>query len=103
MLMHITQMLARDLRIAEERINDITGKRVTSRIIEALIFLKNREPDYVWTRREIGEFCGAKTETVTRTFSVLEKKGLIIKDGREVSIPDVNTLLDYRTEVDLEG
>ena len=54
--MHIGQMLARDLRIAEERFNDITGKRVMSRIIESLIFLKHRHPSYQWTRREIGEF-----------------------------------------------
>ncbi len=103
MLVHITQLLARDLRIAEERFNDITGKRVKSRIIESLIFLKQRQPNYVWTRREIGEFCGATTETVTRTFSLLEKEGLIQKNGRDITIPSTEKLLDYKSDIDLDG
>ncbi len=102
-LIHITKMLARDLRIAEERFNDITGKRVASRIIESLIFLKQRQPEYSWTRREIGEFSGAKTETVTRTFSTLEKMDLVTKQGRDIIIPNIEALIDYKEEMDLEG
>lgn len=101
-LMHISQMLARDLRIAEERFNDLTGKRVLSRIIDALIFLKQRKGDYPWTRREIGEFCGATTETVTRSFKKLENEGLIQKEGREVIVKDMEKLLAYKLEIDLE-
>lgn len=95
LFLHLTRTLARDLRIAEERFNDITGKRVVSRIIETLIFLKQRHPSYQWTRREIGEFCGAKTETVTRALTKLEKAGLIIKEGREIHLPNVQELLEY--------
>lgn len=95
LFLHLTRMLARDLRIAEERFNDITGKRVVSRIIETLIFLKQRHPDYQWTRREIGEFCGAKTETVTRALTKLEKAGLIVKDGREIHLSNIQDLLQY--------
>lgn len=95
LFLHLTRMLARDLRIAEERFNDITGKRVVSRIIETLIFLKQRHPNYQWTRREIGEFCGAKTETVTRALTKLEKAGLIRKDGREIHLSSIEELLKY--------
>jgi DNA-binding MarR family transcriptional regulator len=95
-------MLARDLRISEERFNDVTGKRVTSRITETLIYLKQHHPTYQWTRREIGEFCGAKTETVTRALSKLEKRGLINKVGREIHLNDINALLDYAEEVDFD-
>ena len=102
-LLHITQMLARDLRIAEERFNDLTGKRVMSRIIDSLLFLQKRKPDYQWTRREIGEFCGAKTETVTRSFSKLETLGLLQKNNREIIVPDTQKLLDYKHEFDLEA
>jgi CRP-like cAMP-binding protein len=101
LLLHLSQMLARDLRIAEERFNDLTGKRVINRIIESLIFLQKRQPDYQWTRREIGEFCGAKTETVTRVLTKLEKEGFIKKDGRTIDIVNVNELLDYSEELEL--
>ena len=103
MLLHLSQTLARDLRIAEERFNDLTGKRVINRIIESLVFLKKRQPEYQWTRREIGEFCGAKTETVTRVLTRLEGEGLIVKDGRDINIPDVQKLLDFSEELELSN
>ena len=74
------------------RFAGITSKKVTSRIIESLIFLKNRYPEYKWTRREIGEFCGAQTETVTRALTKLEKEGLIKKSGRDIIIVDEENL-----------
>lgn len=98
--LHITKTLCHDLRIAEERLNDLTGKRVINRIIEALIFLKQKDPHYIWTRREIGEFCSATTETVTRAFSKLEKEGLILKEGRDIVIKDVENLLSYSLELE---
>lgn len=102
-LLHISQMLARDLRISEERFNDLTGKRVMSRIIDSLLFLQRRKPDYLWTRREIGEFCGAKTETVTRSFGKLEKLGLLEKDNREIIVPNTDKLLEFKNSLDLES
>jgi CRP-like cAMP-binding protein len=101
LLVHLSQMLARDLRIAEERFNDLTGKRAINRIIESLVFLKIRQPDYQWTRREIGEFCGTKTETVTRVLTQLEEEGLLHKSGRDIEIVDINKLLEYSEELEL--
>ncbi len=100
---HLTIMLARDLRIAEERINDLTGKRAKSRVIDTILFLKRRDPHYSWTRREIGEFSGTKTETVTRIITELEGLGLVVKNGRLLSIPDSERLLDHRNESDFES
>lgn len=101
-ILHLSKVLSRDLRIAEERFNDITGKRVISRIIESLIFLKHRYPDYQWTRREIGEFCGAKTETVTRALSQLEKEGYIQKEGREIHVVNPLELLRYSENLEMD-
>ena len=103
LVIHLLKVLSFDLRVSEERFNDLTGKRVLSRIIDSLIFLKENKPDYQWTRREIGEFCGAKTETVTRAFTKLEQLDLVNKDGRDIQIPDLEKLLAYKVEVDLEG
>src|SRR5690606_7363785 len=95
LFMHLVKCLAQDLRLAEERLNDFSGKKVSSRIIEGILFLKLKYPGHQWTRREIGEFCGAQTETVTRVLTKLENLGLIIKEGREILVPDQENLLAY--------
>jgi CRP-like cAMP-binding protein len=95
LVLHFAKVLGRELRNAEERYNDLTGKRVIQRVVEALIFLKFRHPDHIWTRKEIGEFCGAKTETVTRVLTQIENEGFIKKDGREIKLLDVDGLIEY--------
>lgn len=90
----IAKILAKELRRSELRLKDMSGKKVYGRIIEALIFLKNRYPDYQWTRREIGEFSGAKTETVSRVLGQLEQEGHIYKEGRAIHIKDPVALLE---------
>ncbi|MCO4753378.1 MAG: Crp/Fnr family transcriptional regulator [Bacteriovoracaceae bacterium] len=97
----LTQTLAVDLRRAEQRLKDITGKRVISRVIETLIYLKQIHPDHPWTRREIGEFCGARTETVTRTLSKLERDGYIQKSGREIKLNDIGKLLEFSEQCEI--
>lgn len=99
---HITRNIASDLRVAEERLSGVSGKKVASRVIEGLLYLKMRYPGHVWTRREIGDFCVAKTETVTRVLSKLESLGLIQKDGRDLLIPDKSALLEYSEELTIE-
>ena len=79
------------------------AKTVINRIIESLVFLKHRQPDYQWTRREIGEFCGATTETVTRVLTKLETAGLITKDGRDINILDVHKLLEFSEDLELSN
>jgi CRP-like cAMP-binding protein len=98
-MMIIIRIMARDLKNAEIRLRNMASKKVTGRIIEALIFLKNKNPQYSWTRREIGEFCGAKTETVSRVLGQLEKKNLIEKVGRDINIRDEEALL-YMSQTD---
>lgn len=99
---HMLKGMACDLRVAEERLNDFSGKKVSARIIEGILFLKLRYPGHIWTRREIGEFCVAKTETVTRVLTKLESKGLIEKRGRDILIPDQEALLRYSENLALD-
>jgi CRP/FNR family transcriptional regulator len=42
---------------------------------------------------DIGNFLGLTIETVSRTFSRLQKEGLIAVDGREILIKDHEALL----------
>lgn len=100
LLIAFIQLLSRDLKNSEIRFRDMIGKRVESRVIEALFFLKKRHPDYNWTRREIGEFCGAKTETVSRVLTKLEKEGHIIKEGRKIHFRDEQEFLKLFSEQD---
>ena len=72
LFVYLSKTLAFDLRTAEERLRNFTGKRALSRVVESLIYLKQVAPEHLWTRKEIGGFCGARTETVTRILSKLE-------------------------------
>lgn len=93
LLYFFCQSLAKDLKIAESRFNDMVGKRAYQRVVDALVFLKNKNKDFPWTRREIGEFSGVKMETVSRILGELEDKGLIEKEGRSITIIDEERLL----------
>ncbi|EQC52416.1 cyclic nucleotide-binding domain protein [Bacteriovorax sp. DB6_IX] len=99
-LMHVAQVLAKELRRAENKFRDLANSNVTSRIIQALAFIKTRYPDHKWTRKEIGEYCGAKTETVSRVLGRLEKEGLIVKEGRGIVIPSIEKLYERAEELD---
>jgi CRP-like cAMP-binding protein len=99
-LMHVAQVLAKELRRAENKFRDLANSNVTSRIIQALAFIKTRYPDHKWTRKEIGEYCGAKTETVSRVLGKLEKEGLIVKEGRNILVPNIEKLYVKAEEVD---
>lgn len=99
-LMHVAQVLAKELRRAENKFRDLANSNVTARIIQALAFIKTRYPEHKWTRKEIGEYCGAKTETVSRVLGKLEKEGLIIKEGRSILVPSIEKLYDKAEEVD---
>jgi len=95
LLLKIARNLAIDLKNAENRLRDMVGKKASQRVIETLIYLKHQTPDFPWTRREIGEFCGVKTETVSRALSELESKNLITREGRSISIIDEQKLIEY--------
>lgn len=94
----IAKILANELRRSELRLRDMSGKKVMGRIIEAIIFLKGRYPDYQWTRREIGEFSGAKTETVSRAITKLQELGHLYKEGRSLHIKDPIELISLVDE-----
>ncbi|MCB9063019.1 MAG: Crp/Fnr family transcriptional regulator [Halobacteriovoraceae bacterium] len=94
-LLKMTEILAKELKAAELRLRDSTGKKAQTRIIESLVYLKTKHPNHRWTRKEIGEYSGTKTETVARVLSLLEKENLIKKIGRNILIESTEDLLNY--------
>lgn len=97
---NILVTLSKELRMSEQRLHDYHGQRATARIIESLLFLKCRDNQYKWTRREIGDFSGTKMETVTRVLSKLEQEDLIEKRGREIIVKNEEKLLEFASTIE---
>ena len=93
LIKNIASMMAKDLGKAELRMAGLLDKTAHKRISESLVYLKLKHPDYVWTRKEIGEYSGSTFETVTRVMTILEKKKLIEKQGRDFKILNPDKLL----------
>ena len=87
----ITLALSKELGEAEHRLSKM-AKKVKHRVIDTLIYLLNRYPNYRWTRREIAEFCGCEPETAIRICRSLEKSGYISSMGRQIKINDETAL-----------
>lgn len=90
---NIVSYMARDLGKAELRMAGLLDKTAPKRISESLVYLKLKHPDYVWTRKEIAEYSGSTLETVARVMTILEKKSLIKKNGRDFEVQDFEKLL----------
>lgn len=98
LIKNIASTMAKDLGKAELRMAGLLDKTAHKRISESLVYLKLKHPDYVWTRKEIGEYSGSTFETVARVMTILEKKGLIEKSGRDFKILDLDKLLSIQEE-----
>lgn len=82
----LLELMAIELRQAEQKLISMTEKDVTSRIAESIIYLKELHPNHSWTRQEIADFCGSTAATVIRTLAKFEEEGLISQNGREFTI-----------------
>jgi CRP-like cAMP-binding protein len=95
LLKEMTKMIARDLGDAELRLSGRKDKSAPRRIAEALVFLKLKHPDHVWTRKEIAEFSGSTFESVARVMTKLDELGFISKDGRDFIINNPQSILEF--------
>lgn len=87
------EVMARDLKRAEQRIVSRSELDVTARVAESLVYLKDMYPHHRWTRKEIADFCGSTTPTVIKVLAKLEAEGLIKQEGREIIINSRDELL----------
>lgn len=83
-----------ELHEMEKRFCHATDFTAVERIAEALLHLKDRFESQQWTRREFAEWASTTTETVIRTLAQFEKDGLIVLDGRKITIKDRRRLLE---------
>lgn len=92
--MRTIQMLASDLRSAEQMITNMAQKHVRERMAEALLLLKdffgtesdNATINTVLTREDIGSIAGTTTETSIRVLSELNKNKIVKLVGKKIKI-----------------
>jgi CRP-like cAMP-binding protein len=60
------------------------GSSAQERISDAIVKLRELDPERTWTRRDIAEWAGTTPETVTRMLQEMEKEGLVILRGRSI-------------------
>jgi len=99
-LLKMTLELSVELRKADMRIESIIHKDAGTRIVEALLYFKERYPNHIWTRKEIAEWAGTTPETVIRLLAKIENEGAIEQSGRMIKILNRKKLLELgqRTE-----
>jgi CRP-like cAMP-binding protein len=98
LLLEMTRLMAKSLGESELRLAGLLDKSARTRIVEGLIYFKLKYPKHIWTRKEIADFAGSTYESVTRAMSLLSENKLIIKQGRDFHIPDIQKLLDFAEE-----
>lgn len=102
------KLLSHDLKDSEERLINITQKKVIERISEALLILRNKfglqedgkTINVVLTRREIGNIASVSTETTIRTIAELVKLGAISLRRKRIEINDEGQLIGLAKVVD---
>lgn len=94
-LMELARVLAKELRNSELRLSGLQDKSAHRRIVEGIVYLKLKHPNYTWTRKEIADFAGSTLESVVRVLTNLQELNLIEKQGRDFVIKDYEKILDY--------
>ncbi|MBE9109710.1 Crp/Fnr family transcriptional regulator [Nodosilinea sp. LEGE 07298] len=95
----LSQLMARRLRQVNRRLR-LRESDSTSRVADIILFLADGQGQRSGSgieipnlpHRELSSLSGLARETVTRVLSKLEKKGLIVREKDQMSIPDVNAL-----------
>ena len=94
---HFFQLMSREIETNHQMLLTLSKKNAEGRVATLLLSLSQRfshrklSPNAMrlpMSRMDIGNFLGLTIETVSRTFSRLQKEDIIDVDGREVLIKD---------------
>tara|TARA_R110002074_G_scaffold371698_2_gene546916 strand:+ start:10863 stop:11507 length:645 start_codon:yes stop_codon:yes gene_type:complete len=94
---HFFQLMSREIESNHQMLLTLSKKNAEGRVATLLLSLSHRfsrrklSPNAMrlpMSRMDIGNFLGLTIETVSRTFSRLQKEDLIDVDGREILIKD---------------
>lgn len=95
----IVKVLSAELKQAEHLHVMVLENQILPRTAQALVYLKELQPDHDWTRQEIANFCGSTVSTVIKAMGELEEMGLIRQDGRHFQILDRSKLIGLQETV----
>src|SRR5829696_4329048 len=100
--LQITHLLSERLRRYETRLEDITLKGITARLVSLLLLLLESEGvvtgDHIlkipihYTHQQLGTMVGANREAVTRAFGQLQDEGIVELKRRLIYVPDAEVL-----------
>ena len=94
---HFFQLMSQQIESDHQMMMTLSKKNAEGRVATLLVSLSNRfsrrnlsakSLRLPMSRMDIGNFLGLTIETVSRTFSRLQKEGIINVDGREIHIND---------------
>ena len=94
---HFFQLMSQQIESDHQMMMTLSKKNAEGRVATLLVSLSNRfsrrnlsakSLRLPMSRIDIGNFLGLTIETVSRTFSRLQKEGIINVDGREIHIND---------------
>ncbi|MEX2365411.1 MAG: helix-turn-helix domain-containing protein, partial [Pseudohongiellaceae bacterium] len=98
---HFFQVMSRQIESNHKMLLTLSKKNAEGRLATLLVSLSHRfgrrhfSPNALrlpMSRQDIGNFLGLTIETVSRTFTRLQKDGIIEVDGREIRILDHDRL-----------
>lgn len=99
--------MAKDILAADQKSVDLLAKTARERLCEAIVILyksfgvdEDGFIDIRLTRENIGNLTGMAIETVVRTLKEISDEGLIVRDKKRLSIPDIAKLMDEAKMVD---
>lgn len=98
---HFLQLMGREITQEQKIVSLLTKKNAESRIASLLLSISSRNGRrnlstnsflLPMSRKDLGNFLGLTLETVSRSLSRLQKKGLIVFEKKEVYITDLAAL-----------
>ncbi|MFY7898786.1 MAG: Crp/Fnr family transcriptional regulator [Chitinophagaceae bacterium] len=100
--LQLTMFLADELMESEKNMRNLAHMNVKGRVANALIKLANKfgldekgQINVQLSRQDIASYTGTTYETVFRVMSDFNETNLINTDGREITILDLNGLLEF--------
>jgi CRP/FNR family transcriptional regulator len=100
---HFLQLMSREITQEQQIVGLLNTKNAESRLVSVLLSISSRHNQrdlsasrfiLPMSRKDLGNFLGLTTETVSRLFTRLQKKGLLAVEHKEVSLLDIHALKD---------
>ena len=106
---HFFQLMSREIQADQQLIMLLSKKSAEERIASLLLSISTRHTKrglsavgfrLPMSRNDIGNFLGLAVETVSRVFTRLQKQGIILVDGKEIEVLQMQALCHMANSID---